>query len=1490
MKRLFLVPAFALFCGMLTHAEPVSLFDGKTMEGWESREPSLWKVEDGCLTGGDEKTKIPHNDFLCTKRSFSNFVLKLKIKLTGDPKTGMINSGVQIRTQRNPSGHEVCGYQCDYGEPSWYAGIYDEGRRNKFIAPADMNVLHPAIKLWDWNDYEIRAEGNRIRTWINGVPGVDYKEEDPNIPYDGILGVQVHAGGNTKVQLKDVFIEELPPTPDAPTWEKLGGVEGVKAKLQAGKKSAGKDSDARENAGAGVATKSTAGGRDISYNSVTSGPKTPDEERASLKVPEGFEVQLVAAEDVPTGIGKFVPLAFDQKGRLWTTTALEYPVDGNENAAAADATYAGHGKDKVLVFDRDPSSPTGYANKPRVFADGLAIPLGVLPYGDGCYVHHGHNIEFLHDTDGDGKADKTEVILTGFGVQDSHLMPHQFTRAPGGWIWMAQGAFNYGKVRRPSDPPDAGVQFDQCRMAKFRPDGSQFTITSQGPCNIWGLVINGEGEGFIQEANDYGYPVMPFHEFANYPGCSDKQMKSYAPEFPGTAPDFKMGGTGLSGLALTDKAGPYPEQWRDVMLVANPITNRINAIKLHRDGPRWKLEKLADLVVSEDPWFRPVAISIGPDGCLYIVDWYNKIISHNEVPRNHPDRDKTRGRIWRIKPTGAKPFDVADLTHATQDELIAKLGGESLPQSQLAWQSLVDRPQPDTEAKLRAVVADEKQTAEKRIQSLWAIEAEQKADDALLKPLLASANRNIRREAVRAWADEGTKSRVSFDRRLRELLPLVDDADPEVRAQVARAASFRLGWHLEFDALLQQGGKDVTGFQIEDVDVAFRILLALGRGPLAEPVAPSTKNNKPIKVREAYDREFERYLVRMSLERYPDKLAAFLDSDTAKSLPVENRLLALLALDPKTSAARVAELLPQLERSPGQEEILRLAQYSDEPGVREALVALLVKPVTRASTIDSLLAVRTRLDATKLNPLLTVAANNLLSESGAQELGVRLATSFGLGGTEPKLVYIVNDESKPASARGAALRALASFGSTLTELFAKTAQTATDPLVRDEALAALAASKATEGPARLLALYPQLTPAQRHVSLDRLSESKAGASAVVAALTSGAIPTSDLDGSTLDRLQAVLGSKDAALNKLVDSLGSLFRPVLMLDGSDNAWVETNQVFEGPMTVETWVRLSPQGRKIGNVDGILGAPGQLDLNFFDGKLRVYAFPPLNDVVVAKKPITPDLWTHVAAVRNADNRWSLYIDGEPDSVGTKDAPGTLKNPRIGWTAAKGGTQGAFAEYRLWNRARTPEEIRRDFDRGFGAQKPSGLVFYNTGGDNWGTLQNGAHVGKTSDLPPILTADEAVALDAKFAKYRALANQPGDVARGNEVAMLCRTCHLINGQGGAIGPNISGAGAMGQEALLRRLITPNASMESAYHIFRVNLRDGGIREGFLVRDDKDAVVLRLPGAEDQRIPRAEILDTKFLRRGMMPEGLLDAMAPQQVSDLVAYLMTLK
>ncbi len=1459
MKRL-LALAVLVFTSVV-HAEspPIGkttpLFDGKTLAGWEG-DAKLWRVEDGCITGGSLTEAVPRNEFLASVKDYGNFIVRFKIKLTGSE--GFVNSGFQIRSQRVPNNSEMAGYQCDYGEPSWYGAIYDESRRNKLMAPSDMAALRPVLKLNDWNEYIIRADGRRIQTWINGVQGVDYTEADPAIVQTGKIGIQVHGGGKALVQVKDITIEELPPTEKV-----IGAPEPPKA--------------------------------------AKASPLSPEEEKAAFTLPPGFEIELVASEDIANGIGKFVPLAFDQHGALWTTTALEYPVDGNENPAAADALYASKAKDKVLIFDRDPKSPTGLASKPRVFAEGLAIPLGVLPYKNGCYVQHGHDIAFLEDTDGDGKADKRTVILTGFGVQDSHLFPHQFMRAPGGWIWMAQGAFNYGKVAQPGHEKDA-VQFDQTRMAKFRPDGSGFDITSNGPCNIWGLVLNGEGEAFIQEANDFGYPVMPFHEYANYPGCSDRQWKSYAPEFPGT-PGIPMGGTGLSGLALTDKwtgesttasnkpktqtsgvapstAGSvnisslttgrvapstFPEQWCDTMLIANPITRRINAIKMHRDGPRWALEKLPDFVASSDEWFRPVAITIGPDGCLYIVDWYNKIISHNEVPRNHPERDKTRGRIWRVKATAQQPFDVPDFTKATGDELLAKLGGPSLAQSHLAWQALADGKDKGVAMKLRGIVEDKGASAARRIQALWALVGLNEASVELETSLLLDPNRNMRREALRL-AEPATT--WPWGESTKEFARMSEDTDPEVRAEFIR-------WVAISSAL-----------ESADGGIGISLLLSVARPPLAEPLAPSTQKGKPIKVREAYDREFERYLVRMFLEKHPDAVAKFLDSDAAKSLPIENRLLATLALEPKASAARVAQLLPKLTRAPGQEEVLRLAQFPGEPGVGEALRAVLSNPQTRVAALDALLATRTRLDAAKLTPFLADAATALLAskDPASLDLGVKLAAGFKLPTAEPALVALVQSGATQPALAG--LRALTELGSGQAELFAKLATTAPDAAVRDEALTALAASRAADAPARVLAIFPKLTASQRRGVLGRLAASKAGAQAIVAALKSGALAKTELDGPAVDKLQAVLPG-DADLAALMQDIGALFRPVLALNGSEEAWTQTGVTLDGPCTIETWLLLSPQGRKIGNADSILGAPGQIDINFYDGKFRVYGFAA-GDVAIAKKPVMPGLWTHVAATRDAAGIWKLYLDGELDATGTKPAPQKIENARIAWNSAPGGTAGMFAEYRLWNRERTADEIRAASDRSLPANT-AGLVFTSAAGD-WTKLQAGAKITKTSDFPPILDANEAAALDAKYAKNRALANQPGDAARGKVAAALCQACHLMGPAGGNIGPNLSGVGAMGTEGILRNILQPNAAMENGYRIYRVELKNGDLVDALFVSEDKDAVVVRAPGTEDRRIPKAEIRDTKYLRRSLMPEGLLDAYTPEQVSDLFAYLKTLK
>lgn len=220
--RFFALPLAALTC-LLTSALPAAeakpLFDGRTLDGWEG-DQKLWRVENGVIVGGSLQEKMARNVFLATTRSFQNFELKLKLKIEGTE--GFINSGVQIRSVRVPNSTEMAGYQVDAGE-GWWGKLYDESRRRKVVGEAaDLPKVTAAVRASDWNEVRIRAEGPRIRSWLNGVAALDYTETEPNIAQDGSIGLQVHGGGKVRVQFKEITIEELPPTPGAPTWDKVG--------------------------------------------------------------------------------------------------------------------------------------------------------------------------------------------------------------------------------------------------------------------------------------------------------------------------------------------------------------------------------------------------------------------------------------------------------------------------------------------------------------------------------------------------------------------------------------------------------------------------------------------------------------------------------------------------------------------------------------------------------------------------------------------------------------------------------------------------------------------------------------------------------------------------------------------------------------------------------------------------------------------------------------------------------------------------------------------------------------------------------------------------------------------------------------------------------------------------------------------------------------------------------------------------------------------
>ncbi len=177
------------------------LFNGKDLTGWEGNQ-KLWIVEDGMLVG--RSPGIRHNDFLATTRTYGDFILRFQIRLLG----GKGNSGVQFRSKRVPKSHEVSGYQADVGA-GWWGTLYDEARRNRPMARPKPADLKRAIKPKDWNDYEVKAVGDRITLTINGVVMVDYTETDPKIAREGIIAPQVHSGGPLEVQFRNLRIKEV---------------------------------------------------------------------------------------------------------------------------------------------------------------------------------------------------------------------------------------------------------------------------------------------------------------------------------------------------------------------------------------------------------------------------------------------------------------------------------------------------------------------------------------------------------------------------------------------------------------------------------------------------------------------------------------------------------------------------------------------------------------------------------------------------------------------------------------------------------------------------------------------------------------------------------------------------------------------------------------------------------------------------------------------------------------------------------------------------------------------------------------------------------------------------------------------------------------------------------------------------------------------------------------------------------------------------------
>lgn len=388
-------------------------------------------------------------------------------------------------------------------------------------------------------------------------------------------------------------------------------------------------------------------------------PLSPADERKAFTLPPGFDVQLVASEP---DIQKPMQMAWDAKGRLWVTTSYHYPF-----AVAEKPT------DKVFVLsDFDPQ--TGKARKVTTFTADLNIPIGVLPLPDGKSVLVSSVGEIrkyrINETEQGPKADGHEVLFKGFGVRDTHGMYNSYTLMPDGWVYSCHGFANDSTVK---DKSGNEIKMQSGHTFRFKTDGSKIEVWTRGQVNPFGMTVDPWFN--LYTADCHSKPITQLIPGAYYDSFGKPHDGlGFAPHV--TAHSHNS--TGLCGLAWYD-ADHFPKDYLGTMFVGNVVTNRINFDRIEWRGASPVAKELPDFLVSKDRWFRPVDIKLGPDGALYVSDFYNKIIGHYEVDLKDPRRDKDRGRIWRIVWTGTKDKAAppkphrADFTTATDAELFGDL-------------------------------------------------------------------------------------------------------------------------------------------------------------------------------------------------------------------------------------------------------------------------------------------------------------------------------------------------------------------------------------------------------------------------------------------------------------------------------------------------------------------------------------------------------------------------------------------------------------------------------------------------------------------------------------------------------------------------------------------------------------------------------------------------------------------------------------------------
>jgi putative membrane-bound dehydrogenase-like protein len=468
-------------------------------------------------------------------------------------------------------------------------------------------------------------------------------------------------------------------------------------------------------------------------------------------------------------------MTWDDRGRLWVLELYEYPLGVKPGQK---------GRDRIKILED--TDGDGRVDSVKVFAEGYSLATGLLVGNKGVYVGQAPNLYYLEDTNGDDVADKSTVVETGFGLEDRHELLNGFTWGPDGRMYMTHGVFTRTKAVDPNEPKAPPVEIT-AGVSRFNPQTHHIEVYAEGTSNPWGVDFDARGNAFVSACViDHFFHLQPGGMYSRQAG---QPPYPYAYGLLPSIVDHRHHMAAYAGVCIY-QGDQWPAEWKGEALMGNIHQNALNHDHLETRGSTFNAAQRDDFLTTPDGWFMPVSTQVGPDGAVWVMDWYDKYPCYQNANADPAGVDRERGRIWRIvwvgddanKPVASHPSGL-NLGQVPTPELTKSLENPNVWMRRMSQRVLSGRSDIRDQRSALLEMVRHATTEESRLAALWTLYSSGQIDNEILDSAAKSFKSGVRQWAARLTGEFHDGSEAAGTR----LEALAGDDEPSVRAAVATA-------------------------------------------------------------------------------------------------------------------------------------------------------------------------------------------------------------------------------------------------------------------------------------------------------------------------------------------------------------------------------------------------------------------------------------------------------------------------------------------------------------------------------------------------------------------------------------------------------------------------------------------------------------------------------------------------------------------------------